>query len=136
VWTLEIQCPYCPEKHRHGGGDGAEPLVDGARVPQCIEVFYRQHLIFDSRVVRHLPNYQLAPAHAAVDWEQERAYASVLLEEAEMNVEDEFGDPRWEAFDQKIREAYGTVTKAEEDGKQGRNRAYLAAWQAKQEDSR
>ena len=86
--------------------------------------------------MRHLPNYQLAAADADVDWEQERAYAGVLLEEAEMNVEDEGGDPRLEAFDRSMREAYGTVATVEEDGKQGHSRAYLAAWQAKQEGSR
>jgi len=34
VWDLYITCPYCGEKHHHGGGDGDRPIL-GFRVAHC-----------------------------------------------------------------------------------------------------
>jgi hypothetical protein len=38
VWTLEVVCPICGEKHFHGGGNGAEPDL-GYRVAHCFTLF-------------------------------------------------------------------------------------------------
>ena len=34
VWTLAVQCPFCGQTHKHGGGDGATPLF-GHRAAHC-----------------------------------------------------------------------------------------------------
>jgi hypothetical protein len=86
-WTIEIDCPYCLTKHRHGGGDGEQPAIVGAWVPHCRDVYYRQRLTFDARLKRHLPNYEIAAPDSDIEWEAEWAYASVLVEWATQEVE-------------------------------------------------
>ena len=138
TWSLAIQCPYCPKQHRHGGGNGVKPQINGTCVPHCQDVTYRQRPMFDARVTRWLPHYELAPADAPVDWDAERSYASALLEEAEMALAEQEQATEWTRTAQgrivnaQIREALGMVEEAQAR-KQGRNTAYLAAWQAKQE---
>ncbi|WP_158702279.1 hypothetical protein [Kitasatospora sp. MMS16-BH015] len=95
--------------------------------------------MFDARVLRYLPPYELAPADADIDWEQEREYASGLLEEAEMELADQdtAAAPRETESDQLIGvlldELHRRTEKTDQAGKQGRNSAYLAAWKAKRD---
>ncbi|MFG2848979.1 hypothetical protein ACGF12_38435 [Kitasatospora sp. NPDC048296] len=77
-----------------------------------------------------------------MDWQQERAHATALLEEAEMAVEEEDEATAWKEtavgriLNQQIRELHNLVEEIEEGSRKGRNSAYLAAWQAKQEAGR
>jgi len=34
-WDLVIQCPYCGDLHRHGGGGDADPVL-GQRLSHCV----------------------------------------------------------------------------------------------------
>lgn len=34
IWDLIVKCPYCGDKHYHGGGRGIEPLY-GGRESHC-----------------------------------------------------------------------------------------------------
>lgn len=137
IWSLVIQCPYCPKVHQHGGGSREMPEIGGARAPHCQDVQYRQRQMFDARVTRWLPQYELAPADAPIDWEAERTYASALLEEAEMALAEEEQGTAWtrtaegRIVNEQIREALGVIEESQAR-RQGRNGAYLAAWRAKQ----
>ncbi|WP_329563774.1 hypothetical protein [Kitasatospora sp. NBC_01266] len=139
VWQLAVQCPYCPAEHRHGGGNGDQPSIAGTRAPHCQDVHYRNRLMFDARVTRYLPHYELAPAESRSEWDGEREYASFLLEEAEMAIEEDDekaarqGTAAGRIVNQQIREMHGLVEEIEEGSRTGRNSAFLAAWKAKQE---
>ncbi|MFD5650643.1 hypothetical protein [Streptomyces sp. NPDC127039] len=136
-WTLAIDCPYCPKEHRHGGGSGEFPEIGGYREPHCRDTYFRKHRIFDSRVLRYLPQYQLAPADADIDWKSERAYAETLLEEAEDLVAESDSKQavaRTETgriVNAQIRELHGLTEEIEKTtSKTRRNDAYLSSWKA------
>jgi hypothetical protein len=136
-WSIEIDCPYCPAKHRHGGGDGPQPDISGDRVPHCQDQHYRQRKVFDRRVIDHLPNYEIAPADAAIDWDTERAYAAALLEEAEMAVEAADSADVWAStaqgriLNQQLREFVELAAQSATQPANDRNARLLAAWQSR-----
>ncbi len=139
TWLLAVQCPYCPAEHHHGGGSNDQPDAGGTRAPHCQDTHYRGRLMFDARVTRFLPQYELAPADSLTDWEQEREYAGSLLEEAEMTLADlDAATARKETVsgrivNDQIRELHGLAEEIDGRSRKGRNSAYLAAWQAKRE---
>lgn len=37
LWTLTVEkCPHCNQRHTHGGGDGAVPIL-GDRAAHCVD---------------------------------------------------------------------------------------------------
>ncbi|MFD9688071.1 hypothetical protein ACFWXO_20190 [Kitasatospora sp. NPDC059088] len=124
TWQLAVQCPYCPVEHQHGGGGGQRPDMMGTRAPHC------------QGPVR-LPHYEIAPENSRTDWDRERVYARSLMWAAE---EEARGAARREsasgpAADQRNHEPYALADATGQRGRTGRNSAYLAAWQAKNERS-
>lgn len=95
--------------------------------------------MFDARVTRYLPQYELAPTESRSEWDGEREYAGFLLEEAEMALEEDDEKAAREEtatgriINQQIRELHGLAEEIEEGSKKGRNSAFLAAWKANRE---
>lgn len=45
VWILTVEvCPFCGEKHTHGGGIGSKPLL-GSRSSHCAESSHSYTLV-------------------------------------------------------------------------------------------
>ena len=70
VWSIGVQCPYCSREHRHGGGSGDAPLLDGLRSQHCTD---------DIPECADMPGYELAPADSETDFHAEWKYALELM---------------------------------------------------------
>jgi hypothetical protein len=141
IWTVEIDCPYCPASHRHGGGSEDKPELRGHRVQHCKDLFYRQRKIYDASAAEHMPGYILAPADSAVDWQAERDLASAMLEEVEMALDEVAERDAWnetrvsrtlaERLEKAAERAEQAAPRPKRKSKSQDNAEYLAAWKAK-----
>lgn len=138
VWRIEIDCPYCPATHQHGGGSGETPDLTGHRVQHCKDMLYRQRKTFDASATLHMPGYALAPADADVDWGAERALADSMIEAVEMAIDEATQRDAWKrtAVGRMVNEQIeklGTLAgdKPKRKSRSQSNAEYLAAWKAK-----
>jgi len=72
VWALTvIECPFCGSEHRHGGGNGDEPVF-GPRVAHCINGRGTYELVPETHEVSTTPDDGMAP------WYNRSSFAKVL----------------------------------------------------------